>query len=102
GLSPLATYDYDLLGRRVERGLENGVTTLFNYDDASRLLSVLHYSGQNLLSSAAYEYDQRNRRTEMELDLPGLSARTDTYDYDVVGQLLVATHGTSKEVSYSF
>jgi RHS repeat-associated protein len=72
------------LGRRTSLARPNGVATNYQYDNLSRLLSVLHQAGGNTLDGAAYTVDAAgNRLTKSD----AASAVTSNYTYDAIYQL---------------
>ena len=91
----IVTYAYDELGRMGRKAMGNGVYTTYGYDSAGRLLEMVNYGPDNeVISSFAYTYDRRGRRTAMQTSY-GLW----TYGYDNVGQLIQAVlQSTDSEI----
>lgn len=102
GLTPLAEYTYDAAGRRTGKALENGTEASYDYDDAGRLLSLVHTSGVNTIASFEYTHDSVGRRESMESTLTGLSTRLDDYSYDDIGRLVGVEYGTTRDVTYAY
>lgn len=62
----------------------NGVNTTYNYDNLSRLLSVLHGAGPTLADGAKYSYDAAgNRKSKQNLG----NGVSESYGYDDIYQL---------------
>ncbi|MEW6584404.1 MAG: RHS repeat-associated core domain-containing protein [Nitrospirota bacterium] len=58
--------EYDDIGRRTSLTLPNGVTTNYDYDNASRLLNLEHLNpAQQVLESLTYAYDANGNRISM-------------------------------------
>jgi RHS repeat-associated protein len=70
-LSPV-TIDYDALGRRILLTLPNGVTTEYQYDDASQLTALTYRNGLGVLGDLSYQYDPVGNR----ISVGGSFART--------------------------
>jgi len=102
GAAPLASYAYDLAGRRTGLGLENGTTAIYTYDNASRLLEIDHYAGTTALAAFAYSYNAVNNRTAMASAQPGLAPAADSYVYDAVDQLTGVGYGSGRTVGYAY
>jgi len=85
------------VGRLEKKVLGNGVYTLYDYDEAWRLTSLVNYMPDySELSSFEYGYDSLGRREFMTtLD------STWTYGYDDIGQLTSWTY-TREEVVYAY
>jgi RHS repeat-associated protein len=93
GVGDIVQYAYDPLGRLERKTMGNGVYSIQTYDGAGRLTSMTNCKpDHSVLSSFAYTYDRRGRRTAMQAHYG-----TWTYQYDDVGQLtraeLVSTAG---------
>ena len=56
-------FSYDALSRRTQMTRPNGLSSIYAYDNLSRLLSVLHQSGSTTLDGAAYGLDNAGNRT---------------------------------------
>ncbi len=103
-------FGYDIINRRTSMTYPNGVTTLYVYDDLSRLLSVgaRHASPlQPPITSFDYTYDNagnRTRKAALEysedyaydllyrltgVDRGGAQTRRERFGYDAVGNRLV-------------
>ena len=84
-------YQYDPAGRVAIKTLGNGMFTTYQYDPVGQLLSLSNLLADNtLLSTFAYTYDSRGRRTSMT-SLDGHW----TYGYDDLGQLTHAVLATA-------
>ena len=79
GPPPLATFVYDLAGRRASRTLENGITSTNTYDANGRLTLLAH----GTVEALTYTYDMLNRRTGETRS----SAPARTFGYDLTSQL---------------
>jgi RHS repeat-associated protein len=91
-------YIYDAVGRLARRELGNGVYSEYQYDDASRLKSVVnHAPGGSVLSSFSYSYDARGRRTSMTT-----TAGSWLYEYDDLGQLTAWVEPGGRRVAYTY
>jgi RHS repeat-associated protein len=79
GPPPLASYTYDLDGRRTQKTLENGITTTYSYDVADQLLTLAHTNVNTAteLARFTYTYDTGARRTSKASTGPGTIARSD-------------------------
>ncbi|MCE5264363.1 MAG: right-handed parallel beta-helix repeat-containing protein [Deltaproteobacteria bacterium] len=86
GASNIVAYTYDDSGRLARKSIGNGVYTTYRYDPVGRLLEMVNYRpDDSVLSSFAYAYDRRGRRTSMQTSY-GLWR----YSYDDAGQLTKA------------
>ena len=61
-------FSYDALNRRTTLTRPNAVTTAYNYDNLSRLLSVLHQAGGSTIDGATYTLDASGNRTAKTTD----------------------------------
>ena len=57
---------YDNIGRRTSLTLPNGVTSNYSYDNASRLLELVHQNPTQAIERLIYGYDANGNRTSME------------------------------------
>jgi RHS repeat-associated protein len=92
-------FGYDTLSRRTSLTRPNGVSTAYNYDSLSRLLSVLHQAGGTTIDGAAYAVDAVGNRTAKQNLLNGV---TENYTYDLIYQLTQAAQGTNVTESYAY
>jgi RHS repeat-associated protein len=84
-------YGYDAAGRLAMKTVGNGVFTTCQYDPAGQLLNLTNFlANGTVLSSFAYAYDSRGRRTAMRT-LDGQW----TYEYDDLGQLTHAVFAST-------
>lgn len=112
GPPPMVTYTYDKAARRVEKALENGTNTRYDYDAADRMLFVDHKKAGVTFSRFDYEYDPANNRKSRKETIGGTPAvaSTDVYAYDAVDQLELvkynfnATNGGTQDplVTYNY
>jgi len=88
-------YTYDAVGRMVLKTLGNGIYTTYAYDAAGQLAELSNHNPDgSVLSSFAYTYDSRGRRTSVNTSY-GLW----TYEYDDIGQLVhAAVTSTDPEI----
>jgi RHS repeat-associated protein len=92
-------FSYDALGRRTQMTRPNSITTNYQYNTLSRLLSVLHQAGSSTIDGASYTLDAAGNRTAKQDDLAGV---TSNYTYDKIYELTQVTQGTNTTESYSF
>ncbi len=92
-------FGYDALGRRTGLTRPNGVNTSYTYDSVSRLLSVLHQTGNTTLDGASYAYDAAGNRTS-KTALPSNVASA--YSYDPVYELTKVLQGATTKESYTY
>ncbi len=107
GPPPLASYSHDLNGNRTGKTLENGTSTSYSFDDASRVTNIVHSVASTNFASFAYGYDSVDRRTFVK----HADGKGDVFRYDPIDQvtnvLYQATNPDStpsaplREVSYS-
>jgi RHS repeat-associated protein len=91
-------YHYDAIGRLERKDLGNGVYTVYAYDSASQLTSLVnHRPDGGVLSQFEYSYDSRGRRMSMQT-LEGLWR----YEYDDLGQLTAWTAPGGRHVEYEY
>jgi RHS repeat-associated protein len=91
------------VSRLASKNLENGVATAYSYDAAHRLVGLSHQRGSTLLAGFTYTLDSVGNR--LSKTQSGLLARTETYAYDAVDQLLSAQYagvGLARTVSYQY
>jgi RHS repeat-associated protein len=83
---PIVSYTYDAAGNRIGKNLENGTSTLYLHDDASRVLTVDHRAGGSSFAKYDYTYNSVSNRTSRTETAAG-PAKNDLYGYDPVDQL---------------
>ena len=86
GPPPLATFAYDVAGRRTSRTLENGIASTYAYDADGQLTSLTHGSVETI----TYTYDAMHRRTGENRS----STPARTFGYDLTGQLIAVNQST--------
>lgn len=82
GPPPLATYTYDLAGKRTGRMLENGVVSSSAYDNAGRLTSLTHTSGTSTVSGIGYTLNAVGNRTSRTESGAGFQPVSDACSHD--------------------
>ena len=104
----IVRYAYDAAGRMILKTLGNSVYTTYTYDAAGQITELSNFKPDgSVLSSFAYTYDSRGRRTTMTttygVDDPRASlAGTWSYDYDDTGQLVAWTAPWGRRVEYTY
>jgi RHS repeat-associated protein len=92
-------FSYDALSRRTQMTQPNSITTNYQYNTLSRLLSVLHQTGSSTIDGEAYTLDAAGNRTAKQDDLAGV---TSNYTYDKIYELTQVTQGNNTTESYSY
>lgn len=82
---------------RIGRLLANGVSSAYNYDAGSQLLSLVSFHGGNTVSSHEYGYDLQGNRTS-KTNLFG----NWQYDYDAADRLVQAVQPLFDQKDYSY
>jgi RHS repeat-associated protein len=83
-----------------ERRSQNGMTALYRYDAAQRLIGLEHRRGLDLLAKIDYTLDKvGNRKSKTQSVLNPL---TENYNYDAVDQLIEAKYGAARTVGYQY
>ncbi len=77
----------------------NGVSTSYNYDSVSRLLTVLHRASGSTVDGATYTYDAGNNRTSK---LNQLTGSVENYSYDPIYQLTQVVQGANTIGAYTY
>src|SRR5258708_17501212 len=77
----------------------NSVSTLYAYDNLSRLQSVLHQLSGGTIDGATYTVDNAGNRTAKTDQRAGV---TSNYGYDAIYELTGVTQGTSTTESYTY
>ena len=95
--SVVATYEYDLLGRKIKETKGNGTVEKTSYNPAGLVTSVKNSAGDAVISEYfyAYFYDG-NQRTKTEF--AGIS----TYVYDGLSRLKTAVLADGTQQNYTF
>ena len=86
GAQPLAAYAYNAAGSVIQKTLENGASSAYNYDTAQRLVNITHSLAGNALN-LAYTINSTGSRTERAESFGGAS-RKEAHGYDAVDQLV--------------
>ncbi len=96
----VASNEYNPVGATTAKVLENGLTALYRYDAAQRLVGLEHRKGLDLLAKIYYTLDSvGNRKSKAQSVLNPL---TENYNYDAVDQLIEAKYGTARTVGYQY
>lgn len=91
-------YEYDSVGRLSREIKGNGTTSIYSYDAANQLLSIVHQAPDTSIQSRLdYTYDAVGNRTSLTT-LEGVTS----YSYDATGQLIGVTYpdGSSEQYTY--
>jgi RHS repeat-associated protein len=78
------------------------VTSNYDYDLASRLLTVEHNNGGNLLARYASTLDPNGNRTQTVITGSAVTNHTETAEYDEIDQFTTATYGPGDSVTYIY
>ena len=104
--SLIVDYDFDSAGRMTRKTLGNGVYTIYAYDAAGRLSSLINQqSGADLISRFDYTYDASGRVTSKTSTYAAGDPRqsgTETYGYDDLGQLTRVEYPDGRIVEYVY
>ena len=96
----MASYEYNPVGATTAKTYENGLSVLYSYDSAQRLIGLEHRRGLDLLAKIDYTLDKvGNRRSKTQ---NGINPLTENYNYDAVDQLIEAKYGTARTVGYQY
>ena len=96
--SATVTYGYDLADKLISKALPNGITTVYEYDDMSRLKRIRDQNSGGTLTDREYTYNNANQIAS--IILPN---RTRTYTYDNIDRLTGVTDSISGTVeSYTY
>lgn len=96
----VASYQYNPVGATTAKTYENGLSALYRYDAAQRLVGLEHRKGLDLLAKIDYTLDSvGNRRSKTQ---SGINALAENYNYDAVDQLIEAQYGTARTVGYQY
>ncbi|HEV2247641.1 MAG TPA: hypothetical protein VGW37_13395, partial [Terriglobia bacterium] len=98
-------FGYDALGRRTNLTRPNAVTTSYQYDALSRLLSILHQSSA-FNGGTTYAYDAAGNRTS-RTDTFQLAGQNPTqtatnYSYDAIYELTQAVVNGTPAETYTY
>ena len=92
-------FSYDALSRRTQMTRPNSVSTLYAYDNLSRLTSALHQLSGSTIDGASYTVDSAGNRTAKTDQRAGV---TSNYTYDAIYELTGVTQGGTTTESYTF
>jgi RHS repeat-associated protein len=91
-------YSYDSNGRLAREDKGNGTYTLYSYDPAGQVLSIVHHAPDDSIHSRFdYAYDANGNRVSMAT-LEG----TERYEYDALGQLITWIRPDATRESYAY
>ncbi len=94
----IVDYEFDEAGRLRRKTLGNGVFTTYAYNQAGQILELVNRKPDNsVLSSFSYTYDSSGGRNSMTT-----LAGTETYTYDLLGQLTSVTYPDGRVVIYTY
>ncbi|HEX8232616.1 MAG TPA: hypothetical protein VF559_04630, partial [Caulobacteraceae bacterium] len=97
-------YDFDRLGRKTLVTVDpNGlaIKTLYEYDQASRTVTVTEGEGTSSARVTKYAYDRDGRLVTSSIDPDGLNLETE-YAYDGDGNVLKKTDANGYETRYVY
>jgi uncharacterized protein RhaS with RHS repeats len=97
-LNTLAEYSYDEQGRIKKIMRENGVKTLYSFDEAGQLLGIQHKQAKELIASSEYQLDNAGRRSGQTRE-DGVS---ESYSYDATSQLVGVDYGNGLSEQFSY
>jgi RHS repeat-associated protein len=105
--SSVVSYQYDLSGNRIGKVLGNGTSATYVYDDASRLLTLIHSNSTSQLARFDYALNSvGNRTSKTEVGQSVSAVRSEVYTYDPIDQLTGVAYGTNavttRTVSYDY
>jgi len=86
---------YDDLGRLVRTTFPDGTWEAYAYDDLGNLASKVDRAGR----TTEYAYDEAGRLTRLTLRPSATSSYVQTFQYDAMGNLLLASNGTLRAYS---
>ena len=93
----VVTMAYNAAGQKTTQGYANGITTEYGYNDNGWLASI---KADHDVLSLEMDYDANGNMTQRR-DLLD-DTRTESYGYDVIGQLTSFKRGTTVDKSYQF
>jgi RHS repeat-associated protein len=94
----IVKYTYDAAGRLSRKDMGNGTYTIYGYDLAGSLTSIVNYKPDNsALSQYVYAYDDQGRPTSVTT-LTG----TTTYGYDATDQLMSVSLPGGRTITYQY
>jgi RHS repeat-associated protein len=83
GAMVMASYRYDLNGNRISKMVQNGTSTFYTYDNADRMLRLIHQKEGVVFAQFDYGYDNVNRRRFLKRE----NGKGDVYAYDATDQI---------------
>ena len=93
----IVTMSYDNSGRKSAMTYANGITTTYGYNDNGWLSQIS--AAENILN-LAFSYDAVGNITKRQDMID--DAKTETYGYDAISQLISFKRGTTVDNSYQF
>ncbi len=93
----VVTMTYNAAGQKTSQTYANGITTEYGYNDNGWLASI---KADHDIMSLEMDYDANGNMTQRRDLLDG--NRTESYGYDVIGQLTSFRRGTTVDKSYEF
>ncbi|KPL08093.1 hypothetical protein AMJ86_01930 [bacterium SM23_57] len=91
-------YEYDTTGRLIQETKGNGTYTIYGYDIAGQILSLMNYAPNGEIQSRfVYTYDENGNRTSMTT-----TEGTTYYEYDAIEQLIGVTYPDGRQVTYVY
>jgi RHS repeat-associated protein len=101
----VVSYTYDLKGNRIAKTLANGVSASYGYDDANRLLSLVHSNSVGLFARFDYALNKVGNRTNKTVTTPAV-VLNENYTYDAIDQIAAVAYATNavpmRNVSYQY
>src|ERR1051325_9937296 len=80
----------------------NGMSRVYNYDNADRVTSILNTHSASETEEFVYSYDANSNRESETRKHNGATTRTISYQFDSLNRLTQANYGGGASVSYSY
>jgi len=93
----VATMDYNVAGQKIKQSYANGITIEYGYNENGRRKSI---KDDHEILNFEMDYDALGKITKMNNLL--YSDRTESYGYDIIGQLTSFKRGTTVDNNYQF
>src|ERR1051325_6407013 len=90
----------DGLLSRVDYG--NGMSRVYNYDNADRVTSILNTHSASESEEYVYSYDANSNRETETRKHNGATSRSISYQFDSLNRLTQANYGSGASLSYSY